>query len=69
MRAIQPINCTGSKCATSMIPVNSIVPAIQEIDMLVPNMRSSTMNSMYDTFSFKETGNKIGNLRGGRLEG
>lgn len=52
-----------------MIPVNSIVPAIQEIDMLVPNMRSSTMNSMYDTFSFKETGNKIGNLRGGRLEG
>lgn len=65
LRAIQPINCSGPKCASNpMNPVNSIAPAIQEIDMLVPNMRHSAMSSLYDTpFSFKQTNNKMRNLR------
>jgi len=64
LRAIQPINCSGPKCPSSMIPVNSMVPAIQEIDMMVPNMRQSSMTSMYDApFSFKEINSNIRNLR------
>jgi len=46
-----------------MIPVNSIVPAIQEIDMLVPNMNHIPNVPMYEGFSFKETSNKMRNLR------
>jgi len=63
LRAIQPINCSGLKCANSMIPVNSIIPAMQEIDMLMPNLRQAPMPGLYD-FSFKQSDNKIRNLRG-----
>ena len=64
LRAIQPLKCSGIKCGNPMMPVNSLMPAIQEIDMSLTDMRSAPMGQMFDGFSFKETNNKIGNLRG-----
>jgi len=63
LRAIQPINCSGPKCPSPTLSMNSIVPAIREIDMMMPDMRGP-IPPMFDVFSFKQTDDKNRNLRG-----
>ncbi len=62
LRAIQPIKCVGFNCGSSINPINNMIPVMQEMDMILPNL-NTPINSIYDGFSFKESQNKIHNLR------